>query len=366
MIFSPGQPWLDTSGLPINAHGGGILDHGGVYYWFGEHKLAGPEGNAAHVGVHVYTSSNLYEWKDAGIALAVADDPAHELARGCILERPKVIYNRATGRFVMWFHLEPRGAGYSAARSGVAIAENPTGPYRFLGSLRPNAGVWPENVAVDARLPLRPEEERALAQLDLPGAPRAYYPKHSLYRRDFRSGQMARDMTLFVDDDGTAFHLYAAEANGTLHISQLRDDYLAPAGRYIRVLPGRFNEAPAVFRARGRYFIFTSDCTGWAPNTARLLVADSMWGPWEEAGNPCIGTGQEIANTFWSQPTFILPVAGVADAFIYLGDRWCPENPIAGRYVWLPIEFRHGFPLIRWRDRWDLGVFDHDRQAQSA
>ena len=30
---------------------------------------------------------------------------------------------------------------------------------------------------------------------------------------------MARDMTLFVDDDGTAFHIYASEDNGTLQIS---------------------------------------------------------------------------------------------------------------------------------------------------
>ena len=32
---------------------------------------------------------------------------------------------------------------------------------------------------------------------------------------------MARDMTLFEDDDGTAFHVYASEENGTLQISQL-------------------------------------------------------------------------------------------------------------------------------------------------
>jgi beta-xylosidase len=358
--FRPGEVWLDSSGRPINAHGGGVLHHEGTYYWFGEHKVGGPVGNFAQIGVHVYTSTDLCEWHDAGIALAVSSDSSSEIRRGCIIERPKVIFNATTRRFVMWFHLEPPEQGYRAARSGVAVAERPTGPYKFIGSLRPNAGVWPDNVPAETKRPLSAEEQTQLATLDLPGGPRPWYPKHLLFRRDHAEGQMARDMTLFVDDDGVAYHIYASEANGTLHISQLDETYLRPAARYVRVLPGRFNEAPAMMKWRGRYFLFTSGCTGWAPNPARLLAADSIWGPWEECGNPCIGTGQQIANTFSSQPAFILPVAGRADAFIFLGDRWRPENAVDGRYVWLPIEFQHGFPTIRWHDCWNLSVFDSE------
>ena len=356
--FRPGELWPDTHGVPINAHGGGILYHDGTYYWFGEHKIAGEAGNRAHVGVHVYTSRDLHAWTDAGIALAVSDDPASDIVRGCILERPKVIHNRRTGKFVMWFHLEPKGAGYSGARSGVAVADTPTGPYRYLGSLRPNAGVWPMNAPAELQHPLNDAELARINTLDLPGGPLPYYPKHALFRRDFAGGQMARDMTLFVDNDGAAYHLHASEANGTLHISQLSDDYLSPAGRYIRIFPGRFHEAPALMKHRGRYFLFTSDCTGWAPNPARLSVADSIWGPWEELGNPCAGPGAQIANTFESQPTFILPVAGRPDAFIFMADRWRPRDAIDGRYVWLPIEFRHGVPMIAWHDSWDLSFFD--------
>src|SRR5882724_2706547 len=36
--FHPGQAWNDTDGKPINAHGGGVLFHDGVYYWYGEFK----------------------------------------------------------------------------------------------------------------------------------------------------------------------------------------------------------------------------------------------------------------------------------------------------------------------------------------
>ena len=357
--FFPGKPWTDDQGQTINAHGAGFLYHGGVYYWYGEHKIEGIAGNRAQVGVHVYSSRDLYHWQDEGVALPVSDDPGNEIARGCILERPKVIFNAKTDRFVMWFHLEPAGVeAYSGARSGIAVSASPTGPFTYIGSLRPNAGVWPENVTERSQRKLDPDEKAYVDTLHLPGGPLPYYPKHLLFRRNFADGQMARDMTLFVDDDSRAYHIYASEANGTLHISQLSDDYLRPAGRYIRIFPGRFHEAPAMMKWQGRYFLITSDCTGWAPNAARLSVADSIWGPWEELGNPCIGSGAQIANTFESQGTYILPVADKPGAFIYIADRWCPQNAIDGRYVWLPIEFRHGVPVFEWKDCWNLDVFN--------
>ena len=101
--------------------------------------------------------------------------------------------------------------------------------------------------------------------------------------------------------------------------------------------------------------MITSGCTGWAPNAARLLTADSILGTWTRHPNPC--RGEEAELTFRSQGTFILPVQGKKDAFIFLADRWKPENPIDGRYVWLPIEFEDGMPVLRWHDRWTLSTF---------
>jgi hypothetical protein len=34
-----------------------------------------------------------------------------------------------------------------------------------------------------------------------------------------------------------------------------------------------------------------------------------------------------------------------------------PDDPINAGYIWLPIEFEKGQPVIRWRDSWDLSVF---------
>jgi hypothetical protein len=361
--FKLGELWLDDHGVHINAHGGGVLFHDGRYYWFGEHKIEGEAGNTAQVGVHVYSSADLYNWKDEGIALAVSDDPRSPITRGCILERPKVIFNPRTEKFVMWFHLEPKDTGYSGALSGVAVADKVTGPFQFLRALRPNAGVWPANVADADKRELSPAELERLDGMELDGGPRPYYPKQELFRRDFAGGQMARDMTLFVDEDALAYHIYASEANGTLHISQLSDDYLLPAGRYVRVLPGWFNEAPAMLKWHGRYFMFTSGCTGWAPNPARLLAADSIWGPWEELGNPCLGSGEEVATTFASQCTFILAVHNKPDGFIFMADRWCPKNAVDGRHIWLPIELRHGAPTVCWHEEWDLGVFARENSS---
>src|SRR5258706_8882506 len=106
--FHTGELWPDNNGVHINAHGGGVLFHEGVYYWFGEHKIAGEAGNAAHVGVHDYSSSDLYNWKDEGIALAGSDDPKSPITRGCILERAKGIFNAQTQKILVWVYFQPK------------------------------------------------------------------------------------------------------------------------------------------------------------------------------------------------------------------------------------------------------------------
>lgn len=136
--FRPGELWRDTAGTPINAHGGGFIYRNGLYYWFGEFKTEGEGGNRANVGISCYSSKDLYHWKNGGVALKVSSDPSSDIVAGSIIERPKVLYNEKTRMYVMWFHLELKGHGYSAARAGVAISRSPTGPFKFLRSFRPD------------------------------------------------------------------------------------------------------------------------------------------------------------------------------------------------------------------------------------
>lgn len=333
--FRPGQLWPDNKGVHINAHGGGILFQAGKYYWFGEHKVEGRGGNRAMVGVHCYSSINLYDWKDEGIALKVSEDSTSDIVKGCILERPKVVYNAKTKKYVMWFHLELKGKGYSAARAGLATSDHVAGPYTFIKSYRPNAGKLPSN-KVDCNAPASKSD--------------------SFFCRDLPGGQMSRDMTIFVDDDQKAYHIFASEENYTLHLAELTDDYTAHTGRFIRIYIGKQTEAPALFSRKGKYYLVGSGCTGWDPNPARWFIADSLWGEWKYMGNPCIGKDANI--TFGGQSTYILPVAGKKDAFIFMADSWRPGNAIDGRYLWLPIQFNEEKMVIEWKDEWDLGVFD--------
>lgn len=349
--FKPGQLWLDDKGVHINAHGGGFLFFNGTYYWFGEHKTSGQEGNTAIFGVRVYSSKDIYNWKDEGIALKMLDDTTSMLQKRCVLERPKVIFNKKTQKFVMWFHHELKGQGYKAALTGVAIADNVTGPYKYINSFRLNPKVWAKNFSKeqqDAVYQKINSGSKDLKQKNIDGA---------IMVRDFEQGQMSRDMTLFVDDDEQAYHITASEENQTLLISKLSDDYLSVTADYVRVFPGETNEAPAIFKKDGKYFMFSSYTTGWKPNPGRLAVSDNMMSGWKALENPCRGTEEEIKTTFHSQSTYVLPVEGKKGAFIYVGNRWKPENHIEGPYVLLPVQFENGIPFLKWYDSWNLDIF---------
>ena len=342
----PKGVWNDTDGNYINAHGGGILQYEGKYYWFGEHRPA--KGFSTEVGVNCYYSDDLGTWKYEGVALAVSSTPGDEIEKGCIMERPKVIYNAKTGKFVMWFHLELKDQGYAAARAGVAVSDTPQGPYKMVRSGRANSGVWPENMT---------EEDRALT-VTTDDFKEWWTPEwrkaveQGLFvRRDFEGGQMSRDMTLFVDEDGKAYHIYSSEENLTLHIAELTDDYQNYTGRYIRIAPGGHNEAPAIFKHEGTYWMICSGCTGWAPNEARLFSAPSIWGPWEQHPSPMRGV--EAEKTFGGQSTYALPLGD--GRYVFMADVWKPDSLMYSGYIWLPVTFgTDGMPTVEWQDRWTL------------
>lgn len=349
--FEPGKEWKDTNGVHINAHGGGILFIDGTYYWYGEYKTAGRSGNTSLEGVSCYSSKDLYNWKNEGIVLKVEDDVNSEITKGCVIERPKVIFNKKTKQYVMWFHLELKGQGYNAAKAAVATSTSPKGPFKFQKSHRPNKGIWPigfkneDKVASADESKLKSWSPEWLSAVD----------NGMLVRRDFEKGQMSRDMTVYVDDNEKAYLIYSSEDNLTLQISELTANYLDFTGKWTRVAPAGHNEAPAIFKKEGVYYMITSGCTGWDPNEARSFSSKSIMGPWKSLGNPCVG--EDAALTFHSQSTYIFPVQGKKDQFIFMADRWKPENPIDGSYIWLPIKVMDGKPILKWSEQWDLTAF---------
>lgn len=113
-----------------------------------------------------------------------------------------------------------------------------------------------------------------------------------IIRRDYPGGQMSRDMTIFVDDNGKAYHIYSSEGNITLHIAELTPDYTGHTGKYVRAFINRYMEAPAICKHKGKYYLIASGCTGWAPNAARSAVAKNIAGPWMELKIPAWGPRQ--------------------------------------------------------------------------
>ncbi|MGY5765327.1 glycoside hydrolase family 43 protein [Brachybacterium sp. DNPG3] len=360
--FAPGQAWTDTSGELIQAHGGQIVAHedeqGSIYYWYGEDRS---NGYASSPGVHVYSSRNLYDWDDEGLALRTLETDAQldedeyfvglygeyddaqreavlrdlrtvpvpgESVAMAILERPKVLHNETTGQWVMWVHAdgpsETSTAQYAKARAGVAVSDGPTGPFRWIDSYR---------------LHVAPEGED---------------------NYDPANPGMARDMTVFRDDDGTAYIIYSSEENYSLFISRLDADYtyLATGPEdavkgvdFIRPYIGAHREAPALFKRGGTYVLITSGATGWDPNPASYATATEILGEWTDHGNPCMG--DEAGTTFRSQSTHVLPIDAERGLFVYMGDRWTPSDLKAAPYVWLPILFGEGDSMsIEWRETW--------------
>jgi hypothetical protein len=346
--FLPGQPWNDTSGRTIQAHGGQVVaahddDGRRIWYWYGEDRT---NGIPSSPGVHVYSSYDLYNWSDRGLALramssadqfgsdpyfrslygqyteqqkaAVLRDldtvPSNDGAKAAILERPKVIYNAKDKKWVMWVHAdgpsETSPAQYAKAKAGVAVSDSPFGPFRYIDSYR---------------LHVAPADEANQAPNN-PG--------------------MARDMNLFVDDDGSGYIIYASEENASLFVSKLNEHYTglsaAPASAikgvdYTRPYVGASREAPAMFKQNGTYYLITSAATGWSPNAAKYATATNILGTWTDHGNPA--QGSEASTTFSSQSTSVIPVDPKKGKFIYMGDRWTPNDLGHSPYVWLPLRF---------------------------
>lgn len=276
-----GTQFTDTSGNPVHAHGGGVLKVGSYYYWFGEHRNA----DNTFRYVDAYRSTDLKNWEFRNHVLTQSTAP--ELATANI-ERPKVMYNAATGKFVMWMHKE-NGADYSEARAAVAVSDTVDGDYTWRGSFRP------------------------------------------------LGSHMSRDITVFVDTDGAGYMISAARENYDLHIYRLTADYTGIASLVANPWPGGHREAPALFKRGGVYFMLTSGATGWDPNQQQYATATDITGPWSAMKN--VGD----ATTYGSQTAYVLPVqGGSGTSYLYMGDRW--GNSFRGtvndsRYVWLPLTF---------------------------
>ena len=292
-----GDFWQDTAGNRIEAHGAGLIRVADTWYWIGEDKSGNSGGFKA---VNCYASKDLSHWefRRAIITKQTSTDLA---ASDRIIERPKVIYNEASKKYVMWLHWE--GASYATAEAGVFSSDTVDGNYTQVRHFRPN-------------------------------------------------DRMSRDDTLFKDDDGKAYFLSASNENKDLSLYDLSDDYTNMKSQISTLWPGSYREAPAIMKTKGHYFIVNSTATNWDPNQQKFSTATSMQGPWSALANVGDATG------FDTQTAFIIPVQGTkTTTYIYAGDRWQDPDLKSSKYIWLPLKLSGDTKLVMdYYESWQLNV----------
>ncbi|MCE7798875.1 family 43 glycosylhydrolase [Sphingobium sufflavum] len=308
-----------------------------------------------HWGVRCYSSADLYNWDDLGTIIPPPpDDPASPLYPRKAMDRPHILYNQATGKFICWIKvMEERGQ-----TRAVLEADSITGPYRLLRS-----GILPLGMSA--------------GDFDLVAAPY----------------------------DGKAY-MYFERVHSELICADLTRDYADFTGYYSthfpRPGPPSVREGIAYFHRKNRHYLATSGTTGYFPNPSEIATADTFHGPWDEPG--LLHRDDPSETSFNSQISSIFKHPGKKDLYIALADRW--NGPIGGtefadgdlgrlvrsafekhfahppvplssleasalkrwggldintsqaRHVWLPIAFDGDRPFIRWRDRWSLDEFD--------
>ncbi|MBM3500582.1 MAG: DUF1349 domain-containing protein [Armatimonadetes bacterium] len=207
----------------------------GTYYLYG--TLADPR--RVVEGFPVWTSQDLVDWRERGLALRNAGDRWGQFW----FWGPDLV--RHGGRWLMYYGAFRQAGGARVGRICVAQSESPLGPF------------------TDVRAPLFETD-----------------------RGD------AIDAEVFVDDDGAAYIFYTITDHGrnTIHVAPLADDRLSLAAEPKQILqPDQpwetypVNEGAFVTKRGGKYVLL------YAANDFRMpdycvgcATADSPLGPWRK------------------------------------------------------------------------------------
>lgn len=227
----------------------------------------------------------MVHWQFCSEVVKLKNPDPHLFGRDWVLERPKVLYNRFTHRYVMYAHID--GRGYSIARVAVFISRAIAGHYRFLRSFRP-------------------------------------------------LGHQSRDIGMYQSRDGKAYLLFEDRPSG-FHIAELSHNYLS-VKKDICLIPVHL-EALGLVHYHDLYYVVGSHLTGWANNPDVYATAKTLRGPWSRFHN--IAPPQ--TRTYDSQSGYLLKITGTRNtAVIYMGDRWNPAQLWNSRYIWMPLKIGKG------------------------
>ena len=128
---------------------GMLLAPNGRWYWYGESKKldeSKDKNKYKTQGVNCYSSTTIAgPWRNEGQVLTQDDINIPGFHGPWVVQRPKVIFNNRTKKFVLYFHLDqPKHkqthglGGYKFRRVGVATADLPAGPFTFIRGFQPD------------------------------------------------------------------------------------------------------------------------------------------------------------------------------------------------------------------------------------
>ncbi len=342
--IEPGKVWLDTNGERIQAHGGSMFYENGAYYWYGEDKShTRKKGKTWTWGVKCYRSTDLVNWEDLGHIIDPAPDDKNSIFYpNRRLDRPHIIKNRKTGKYVLWLKYCDK------AHFAILTADALTGPYTLI---------------------------------------------NPFFQPD---GRKAGDFDLTVDETTGIGYIYVELDHREVLVYKLTDDYCdvtqEKAVIYTGLNPPFSREGPAYFFHNGKHYLLTSGMIGYVPNPSEVAVADDYMGPFTVLGNPHVD--DDSSASFNSQASCAFRVEGT-DRIVVMADRWVPHyvmtkekydafvraihsrfdksykasfgdmrimltSPMMGSadtsiadYVWLPVEWEGQMPRIRWHDQWN-------------
>lgn len=227
--------------------------------------------------VHAYRTSNFETWEDLGVVLK------YEYGRG-ILFRPHVVYSRATRRFVMWFEDRSCEARHCGSYY-TATSAHPEGPFGNAKAVK------------------------------LPGR-----------------GSVG-DFDVFVDDDGTGYHVRTG-----FDIVKLTPDLTAPDELVAHgITAPRASEAPILFRRKQTYYLLvgTGCCACLGGSNLYVFASQAgVAGPWTLQGD--VGAAKPEAEWDPHKPdNFVSRAQGSAvfavdgpgceaanASFVFVGNVW--------------------------------------------
>ena len=358
--------WKTVDGKVIQAHGGSVLKDGDTFYWVGQgapdnvptdYNGAGGvfRNQWLYTTINMYKSKDLVNWQFDNAVLSIDDDNAAQYCDGnvngltakvlnyadsrsqfkslvsehpqylqnsklgCKIERPHILKNAKTGKYLIWAHWEGT-VGYGSSQLVAFQSDTVDGKYQ----------------------PLKWQDGQVHAQ-----------PKVNVNGK--LTSVASRDLSAWQDPDTGKAYIVSSTEN--IRLYALNDTFtgINPEGSYVFPNMGH-REAPSLFKENGRYYMVTSGQDYWDPTQTEYATTKNLEDPNGWSGLTEIqsraearrnwGSANALSRTYIGQPTYVLQYtdANGKPTVMLLADDWNPLHSATANvdttkanYVMTPI-----------------------------